>query len=108
MRALLVAASLALMTIAGCTSFQWVQPEAGPAVEVAPDVIPEPTLEVLLEATPSPTCLIKGNVSSSGERIFHVPGGASWGRTVVDPEHGEAWFCSASDAEAAGFRAALR
>lgn len=43
---------------------------------------------------------IKGNIRSDGERIYHIPGGASYERTKP-----EAWFCTEEEAEAAGFRA---
>ena len=51
-------------------------------------------------------CTIKGNISSKGEKIYHVPGGRSYDKTVITESKGERWFCSASDAEAAGWRAA--
>ena len=54
-------------------------------------------------------CLIKGNVSSrGGERIYHVPGGAYYERTIIDPATGERWFCSEAKAQAAGWRRSLR
>jgi len=46
---------------------------------------------------------IKGNISSSGEKIYHVPGGASYRQT-----HPEACFATEADAQAAGFRRARR
>ena len=53
-------------------------------------------------------CLIKGNISSRGERIYHVPGGAYYSRTKISPAKGERFFCSEADAEAAGWRASQR
>ncbi len=54
-------------------------------------------------------CLIKGNVSSRGEeRIYHVPGGANYEQTIIDPSKGERWFCSEAEAQAAGWRGSLR
>ncbi|MBM3613377.1 MAG: thermonuclease family protein [Alphaproteobacteria bacterium] len=52
-------------------------------------------------------CAIKGNISASG-RIFHSPGQLDYDRVVIDPARGERWFCSASAARAAGWRAARR
>jgi endonuclease YncB( thermonuclease family) len=52
-------------------------------------------------------CPIKGNISASG-RIFHSPGQLDYDRVVIDPARGERWFCSASAARAAGWRAARR
>ena len=49
-------------------------------------------------------CLIKGNISSSGEKIYHIPGGDYYNKTVVDESKGERWFCSEAEAQAAGWR----
>ena len=59
-----------------------------------------------LEATASEPndCPIKGNVSSKGERIYHVPGGRYYDRTRIDPSKGERWFCSEAEAQGAGWR----
>ncbi len=53
-------------------------------------------------------CRIKGNISRKGERIYHMPGGEWYDRTKIDPAKGERWFCSEAEAEAAGWRKALR
>jgi len=55
-------------------------------------------------ATESGDCRIKGNVSSKGERIYHVPGGRFYERTRIDTSKGERWFCSEAEAQAAGWR----
>ncbi len=47
---------------------------------------------------------IKGNVSATGERIYHVPGGRFYDRTQIGPLRGERWFCSDAEARAAGWR----
>ncbi|SHI38866.1 thermonuclease family protein [Wenxinia saemankumensis] len=52
-------------------------------------------------------CAIKGNISSNG-RIYHMPGQDHYDRTRIDEGAGERWFCSAAEAEAAGWRAARR
>ncbi len=54
------------------------------------------------------TCAIKGNISRSGARIYHVPGGQYYDRTKIDPLKGERWFCSEAEATAAGWQKALR
>lgn len=54
----------------------------------------------------SSSCQIKGNISSSGQRIYHVPGSGSYNATRVDLSKGERYFCSEADARAAGWRAA--
>ncbi|MET4687639.1 sunset domain-containing protein [Sinorhizobium fredii] len=53
-------------------------------------------------------CDIKGNVSTTGERIFHVPGQEYYRETVVNPLRGERWFCSEEAAREAGWRKAYR
>ncbi len=53
-------------------------------------------------------CRIKGNISSSGERIYHVPGGQYYDRTKISPQKGERWFCTEAEAVAAGWRKAKR
>lgn len=59
--------------------------------------------------TPPPNCFIKGNISSNGgEKIYHVPGGASYEATKIDPTKGERWFCTAAEAISNGWRAALQ
>lgn len=52
--------------------------------------------------------LIKGNINSKGERIYHVPGGAFYDKTKIDTSQGERWFKSREEAEAAGWRASKR
>lgn len=53
-------------------------------------------------------CPIKGNISRSGERIFHMPGQRFYDQTTIRTEQGERWFCRVSDARAAGWRQAPR
>jgi endonuclease YncB( thermonuclease family) len=53
-------------------------------------------------------CRIKGNISSSGTRIYHVPGGQYYNRTKVNQSKGERWFCSEEKARAAGWRKSKR
>jgi len=62
-------------------------------------------------AQASPTigrCAIKGNLSSKGERIYHMPGQKFYAKTRIDPRKGEAFFCTEAEARAAGFRQARR
>ena len=49
-------------------------------------------------------CVIKGNISSKGERIYHVPGGEYYDATRIDTSKGERWFCTEAEAVAAGWR----
>ncbi|SHJ33869.1 hypothetical protein SAMN02745244_02279 [Tessaracoccus bendigoensis DSM 12906] len=93
-------------------------PAAAPARNDVPAPGPRIALTVAKPSTPAPSnpggvagsgknCPagypVKGNISASGERIYHVPGGAFYDRTVP-----ERCFASASDASKAGFRASLR
>jgi endonuclease YncB( thermonuclease family) len=50
-------------------------------------------------------CAIKGNINGDGERIYHVPGSASYDDTVIDDARGERWFCSETEARREGWRA---
>jgi len=53
--------------------------------------------------------VIKGNISlETGEKIYHVPGGEYYDRTVIDEAKGERWFCTEADAVAAGWRKSKR
>jgi endonuclease YncB( thermonuclease family) len=53
-------------------------------------------------------CLIKGNINSKGDRIYHVPGSSSYGATRINTDRGERWFCTEEEARAAGWRAPRR
>jgi hypothetical protein len=53
---------------------------------------------------PHPDCVIKGNVSARGERIYHLPGTRAYAVTRIDEARGERWFCTEAEARAAGFR----
>lgn len=77
--------------------------------------VPEEETTVI-RATPTPyvppgqpeNCVIKGNISQkTKEKIYHVPGCASYNKTVINETQGERWFCSEEEAVAAGWRKAL-
>jgi endonuclease YncB( thermonuclease family) len=51
---------------------------------------------------PDHGCRIKGNINN-GRRIYHMPGDRHYDKARVS-QPGEAWFCTAGEAEAAGFR----
>lgn len=51
-------------------------------------------------------CVIKGNISSKGARIYHMPGQKHYGPTRIDTRKGERWFCSEAEARSAGWRRA--
>src|SRR3990167_8398336 len=50
----------------------------------------------------SNSCQIKGNISGSGEKIYHVPGQRYYNNTVVNEFKGERWFCTEKEAQDAG------
>lgn len=52
-------------------------------------------------------CIVKGNISASGEKIYHLPGCGSYAKTQIDTGRGERWFCSEPEAQSAGWRRAL-
>jgi endonuclease YncB( thermonuclease family) len=53
-------------------------------------------------------CGIKGNISSGGVRIYHLPGQEHYAKTRISTSRGERWFCSEVEAQAAGWRRARR
>ena len=61
-----------------------------------------------LTVSPYSDRLIKGNISSSGEKIFHAPGQRDYKKTVIDESKGERWFATESEAINAGWRKAKR
>ncbi|MFE1244879.1 thermonuclease family protein [Fictibacillus sp. NPDC058756] len=60
--------------------------------------IPEEA-EDSVEETADSKCTIKGNINSSGEKIYHVESGRYY--KITKPEE---WFCSEQEAIDAGFR----
>lgn len=65
-------------------------------------------LQGLVPQASSGSCNIKGNISVSGERIYHLPHNRYYSETVIDESRGESWFCSEAEARAAGWRPAKR
>lgn len=56
---------------------------------------------------PTGECVIKGNVNSKGEKIYHTPQSRSYSKTKVNAAEGDRWFCTVQEAIDAGFRAPL-
>jgi endonuclease YncB( thermonuclease family) len=54
----------------------------------------------------SGSCSIKGNISSKGSRIYHLPGTKWYDRTSINKTKGERWFCTEAEAISAGWRRA--
>jgi endonuclease YncB( thermonuclease family) len=57
---------------------------------------------------PSPECVIKGNMNRKGERIYHLPGQLNYAQINMTKGLGERWFCTETEADAAGWRKAVR
>jgi hypothetical protein len=38
------------------------------------------------------SCVIKGNISNTGEKIYHLPGQRFYDETTIDTSKGERWF----------------
>ena len=49
-------------------------------------------------------CVIKGNISSNGEKIYHLPNTKSYFKTKISTSKGERWFCSEKEAQSHGWR----
>ena len=60
------------------------------------------------EGAPSPECTIKGNVNHKGERIYHMPDQKFYPTIDMTKDSKRRWFCTQEEAEAAGWRRALR
>ena len=56
---------------------------------------------------PSPECTIKGDITRSGRRIYHMHNQKSYARIKMD-KGSRRWFCTSEEAETAGWRRALR
>ena len=77
---------------------------ASPAPQSTPaPASPAPQANVAPQNDPA-SCTIKGNISNSGEKIYHMPGQRMYNKTVIDTGAGERWFCSEAEAVAAGWR----
>jgi hypothetical protein len=53
---------------------------------------------IVATSTPDAKCLIKGNISTAGKKIYHITGGAFYAKV-----HPEQCFNTEADAVAAGF-----
>ncbi|KKQ34526.1 MAG: Micrococcal nuclease-like protein nuclease [Candidatus Nomurabacteria bacterium GW2011_GWB1_37_5] len=56
---------------------------------------------------PQNGCNIKGNISSNDDKIFHLQNCPYYSRTKIDLGRGEKYFCTETEALAAGWRKAL-
>jgi micrococcal nuclease len=87
--------------------FQSLQQEARDAGRGlwGPACVPTPVAPGVCDYSGTDQPAIKGNISqSTGEKIYHVPGGEFYDETVIDEAAGERWFCTEQEAVAAGWR----
>lgn len=52
--------------------------------------------------------LIKGNINSKGQKIYHTPNSGQYMRVIIEEDKGERYFCSEEEALAAGWAAAKK
>ena len=53
---------------------------------------------------PAPDCVIKANLKSRNQYIYHLPGGQFYDRLNMQLTESRRWFCSEAEAQAAGCR----
>jgi Staphylococcal nuclease homologue len=73
-----------------------------PQLQLKPSLSPRPQVQ-----DRRAECLIKGNINSTGERIYHVPGQRYYDNTQINESKGERWFCTEQEAVGAGWRKAM-
>ncbi len=62
--------------------------------------------QTTINQQPKSNCVIKGNISSSGEKIYHLLGCDYYEQTFIDLNKGEMWFCTETEAQNFGWRKA--
>jgi micrococcal nuclease len=84
------------------------QPDPAPTPQArTPEVGVADSEPVVVKKPVAPgNCKIKGNISRKGEKIYHMPGGRWYEKTVIVEGEGERWFCTEEEAEQAGWRKA--
>jgi len=55
------------------------------------------------EAAP-PGCEIKGNISATGVKYYHLPSDQDYAGIRIQPEKGERWFCTVDEAQRNGWK----
>lgn len=65
------------------------------------------TTPIPTQESSTSTCTIKGNISSTKEKIYHMIGCGSYEKTQIDISQGERMFCTEQEALDAGWRKAL-
>jgi hypothetical protein len=52
--------------------------------------------------------VIKGNINAKGDKIYHTNDSPVYDKVIIEEKEGERYFCTAAEAEAAGWRGSLR
>ena len=88
--------------------FEQIWSAAKPVPRVNPVAVSPARGPKFASATTAPPiqCMIKGNVSRKGERIYHMPGDRDYNRVQMDKGARKRWFCSEGQAVASGWRPA--
>lgn len=80
------------------------------AISPTPSAISVPQQELSPADTPAPhgepppsSGPIKGNISSRGKKLYHLPTCPSYAGTKIDPAQGERWFPTELEAQSAGW-----
>jgi len=80
-------------------------PEAYPEPTIDPTLLIRYAKEYVSNGQILEECLIKGNINSKGDKIYHIPGTGSYDVTKINEAAGERWFCTEFDAISAGWHA---
>jgi len=76
----------------------------GPVTAVPAEAHTSTSVLTSVQQVPARRCAIKGNVTNSGKKIYHVPGQRYYKATKISHKRGERWFCTERDARKAGWR----
>ena len=88
-----------LLAVLFITAFaQTTEPQPKPEQPVCP-VCLDPFGNLIYEG-----CMIKGNINSKNDHIYHCPRWRDYDKTIIDEEKGERWFCTEEEARNAGWR----
>lgn len=80
----------------------WRRAKRANGIETRPEMEKPATSAPVPERT---ACTIKGNISRTGDKVYHLPGSRDYERTVIEEASGERMFCTEDEAKAAGWRA---
>lgn len=76
---------------------------AAPTTATTPTISKTTPVVTTKEAQPTAGCLIKGNINTKGEKLYHLPSCPSYSKTTISEGDGEKWFCTEQEAVKAGW-----